>query len=69
MMSKGRGTFLKNYFLTFLKNHLFFLVRDSVFCMFFCPIFNLVSVLLAELQATLDFVLVLSSKTVVPSVL
>lgn len=70
MVSKGRGTFLKNYFFTFLKNCFFFSVGETVFCMFFCPIFNLgVSVLLAELQVMLDFVLVLSSKTVVPPVL
>lgn len=38
--------------------------------MFFCPIFSLgVSVFLAELQVPLYFVLVLSSKTVVPPVL
>lgn len=69
-MSKRRGTFLKNYFFYISEEPLFFSVGDTVFCMFFCPIFNLgVSVLLAELQVTLDFVLVLSSRTVVPPVL
>lgn len=42
----------------------FFSVGDTVFCMFFGPIFNSgVSVLLAELQITPVFVLILSSKT------